>query len=171
MDAKIFKKIFLPYHGKLYRIAFRFLDNRSDAEDMVQETYFKLWQNREELESLLNPESFAVKVLKNNCLDFLKKIKPEMLTIDEMLNPAIDISFVELDNKDKLEHVKFIINRLPEQQKNLIRMKIWEGLSDEEIEIQTGLKKGNIKVIISRTRKIVKTLYQKWEKYGNAEFI
>jgi RNA polymerase sigma-70 factor (ECF subfamily) len=94
-----------------------------------------------------------------------------MLQIDEMLSPAIDTLFVEIEEKDKLRHIQYIINRLPDQQKKLIRMKIWEDLSDGEIEQQTGLTKGNIKVIISRARKMVRKLYQKWEKYEKSDFI
>ena len=41
MDANQFKEQFLPYHAKLYRVAFRLRENTQDAEDMVQEAYLK----------------------------------------------------------------------------------------------------------------------------------
>lgn len=41
MDAESFKKEFLPYHRKLYCIAYRLLENAADAEDLVQEAYLK----------------------------------------------------------------------------------------------------------------------------------
>ena len=44
MDANQFKEQFLPYHAKLYRVAFRLMGNTQDAEDMVQEAYLKLWK-------------------------------------------------------------------------------------------------------------------------------
>ena len=49
MDASDFKQRFLPYHRRLYRVAFLQLGNAQDAEDMVQEAYLKLWQRRNEL--------------------------------------------------------------------------------------------------------------------------
>jgi RNA polymerase sigma-70 factor (ECF subfamily) len=166
MDAENFKKVFLPYHVKLYRIAYRFLENQADAEDIVQETYIKLWQKRDELESLINPESFAVTLLKNSCLDILKKVKPEISRIYEMNIPAIDSLSVQVENRDKLDHIQVIMNQLPVQQKQIIQLKIWDNLPDEEIEKQTGLKKGHIKVIVSRAKKTIKEQYQKWEKDG-----
>ena len=42
MDAAEFKQQFLPYHRKLYRVAFRLTGNPQNAEDMVQEAYLKL---------------------------------------------------------------------------------------------------------------------------------
>jgi RNA polymerase sigma-70 factor (ECF subfamily) len=163
MDAEDFKKVFLPCHKKLYRIAYRFLENQEDAEDMVQETYIKLWQKRSELESLINPESYAVTLLKNSCLDFLKKVKPEISAIYELDIPAIDSLDVQVENKDKLNIIHKILDRLPEQQRQLFQWKIQDNHSDEEIEKLSGLSRGNIKVIISRTRKTIKERYLKLE--------
>jgi RNA polymerase sigma-70 factor (ECF subfamily) len=138
-----------------------------DAEDILQETYIKLWQKRDELESLINPESYAVTLLKNNCLDFLKKVKPEFSNIYETNLGSGDFLSVQLEYRDQLEHIRFIMEQLPVQQKQIIQLKIWDNLSDEEIETLTGLSKGNIKVIVSRTKKTIKELYLKWEKNEN----
>ena len=56
MDAESFKKEFLPYHRKLYCIAYRLLENAADAEDLVLEAYLKLWDKREGLAIISNPE-------------------------------------------------------------------------------------------------------------------
>lgn len=42
MDAESFKKEFLPYHRKLYLVAYKLLENAADAEDLIQEAYLKL---------------------------------------------------------------------------------------------------------------------------------
>jgi len=165
MHAEIFKKIFLPYHKKLYRVAYKFLENQQDSEDIVQETYIKLWQKRNDWESIINPESFAVTLLKNNCLDYLKKVKPEINSIEGVIVPAIESLLAQIENRDELSHIMFIMRQLPVQQQQVIRLKIWDNLSDEEIEEITGLTRGNIKVLVSRARKKIKELYQKWEKY------
>jgi RNA polymerase sigma-70 factor (ECF subfamily) len=167
MDAETFKKLFLPYHKKLYRIAYKFLENQADAEDMVQETYIKLWQKREEWEYLLNPESFAMTILKNTCLDFLRKVKPAISRIQEVNVPAMDSFITRIENKDKLSHIQAIMAELPEQQRRIIQLKIWDNLPDKEIEKLTGLTQGNIKMIVSRARKTIKKLYLKWEKDEN----
>ncbi len=60
MDTETFKKVFLSYHRKLYRIAYRMLQDTSNAEDVLQETYIKLWNKRDELENVDNTEAFAI---------------------------------------------------------------------------------------------------------------
>lgn len=49
MNAENFKQRYLPFHDKMYRLAFRYTGSRENAEDMVQETYLKLWKKRDEL--------------------------------------------------------------------------------------------------------------------------
>ena len=72
MTAEDFKRRFLPFHPKLYRIAFALVGNSDDAEDILQEAYSKLWMKREELEVVQNPEAFCVTLIKNVCLDYLR---------------------------------------------------------------------------------------------------
>ena len=64
MDAESFKNEFLPYHRKLYSVAYRLLENAVDAEDLVQEAYLKLWDKREGLTVISNPEAFSVTLVR-----------------------------------------------------------------------------------------------------------
>ena len=163
MDSETFKRVFLPLHAKLYRMAYRFVENQADAEDMVQECYIKLWQKRNEWLSLQNPESFSVTVIKNICLDFLRKNKPEFLSTDAM---QLSIGSIEtqIEQREQLEKIQTIVTQLPEKQKQVVKLKYWDDLPDEDIEKQTGLKRGNIKVILSRARKLIQEQYFKWEQ-------
>ena len=72
MDVEVFKRRFLPFHPKLYRVAYALVGDRADAEDLLQEAYARLWDRRDELEDVRNPEAFAVTLLRNLCLDFLR---------------------------------------------------------------------------------------------------
>lgn len=167
MDAERFKKEFLPYHQKLYRIAYRMLQNPDIAQDMVQDTYIKLWERRNEMQDMGNTESFAVVVLRNLCLDFLKKPKQEPLG-DHRPEVTESLSLSEhMDMKENLTCVKEIIEHLPDQQRLVMMFKHWDDYSDKEIEDITGLSSVNIRVILSRARKTVREKYKKIQGYGN----
>jgi RNA polymerase sigma-70 factor (ECF subfamily) len=62
------------------------------------------------------------------------------------------------------------MEKLPAQQKQVIQLKVWDNLSNEEIGNITGLTQGNIKMIISRAKKTIKETYKKWEKNENKRF-
>lgn len=158
MTAEAFKRIFLPLHGKLYRIAYRMVENREDAEDILQDTYIKLWEKRKEMEEVLNRESFAVTVLKNSCLDFLKKHKVYKISTDDMEVPAADALISQFENRNAIEVLRMYIDKLPEQQRKVFQLHYRDDYSVKEIEELTGLATGNIKVILSRARSNIKAL-------------
>lgn len=159
MDANDFKRRFLPYHQKLYRVAFRLMGNAQDAEDMVQETYLKLWKKREELPpDIGNMEAYCVTLTRNLCYDALRAahIEEEERTPEE-LNIAQDSDlFREVAARDEVNQVKRIIETLPKQQRQVILMRDVNDCSMQEIEQATGLSAVNIRVLLSRTRKKIR---------------
>ena len=88
MDTAEFKQQFLPYHRKLYRVAFRLTGNPQDAEDMVQEAYLKLWNKRDELADVLNTEAYCVTLIKNLCYDVLRRSQPDEDRIFRAAHPS-----------------------------------------------------------------------------------
>ena len=108
MDTAEFKQQFLPYHRKLYRVAFRLTGNPQDAEDMVQEAYLKLWNKRDELADVLNTEAYCVTLIKNLCYDVLRRSQPdEDGRPPEELNLPMDTNIArEIEQRDEVNQVK-----------------------------------------------------------------
>ena len=158
MDAESFKRLYLPCHQKLYRVAYKLLGNQCDAEDMVQEAYLKLWNKRDELIDIKNPESFSVILLKNICFDYLRSTKNDAEKQDiEVVSKANEVSLInEIEIKDELNCVKQLITQLPEKQKEIMKLRHLGECSIEEIEEITGLNAINIRVLISRARKTIR---------------
>lgn len=161
MNATSFKEVFIPYHPKLYRIAYRMVQDTANAEDIVQDTFVKLWNKRDEMENIENTESFAIITLRNTCLDYLRETKK-----NHHINYDADIAGTsspsrQLELKDEVEKVRLLISKLPVQQRQLMMMKHWDEYSDKEIELATGLSAGNIRVILSRARKTIREQFSK----------
>ncbi len=161
MDADTFKKVFIPYHQKLYRIAYRIVQDAASAEDIVQDTFIKLWNKRDEMQSIDNTEAFAIIILRNTCLDHLRKTKNDRYTDYDTDMPETTSLSKQIEVQDEAEKIKYLINKLPDQQRQVMMMKHWDEYSDEEIEQATGLSAGNIRVILSRARKTIREQYIK----------
>ncbi|MCL2597791.1 MAG: RNA polymerase sigma factor [Paludibacter sp.] len=162
MDAATFKREFLPISKKLYVVAFRLLENHQDTEDAVQETFTKLWAKRKELSQVSNSEAFAVVTLRNLCLDFLRAKKMEFTDIDDNL-PDVENFISEMGKHDKILIIRKLIANLPDMQRKIIKLKIWDNLSDTEIAQATGIGTGNIRVLLWRARKTLKDKFLKIE--------
>ena len=152
MDAENFKRKFLPFHPKLFRIAYALVENKADAEDILQDAYFKLWN----------------KLVKNLCLDFLRSPRANRREekIEEVFMMATDSSpEKELETKDKERQIRQLISRLPENQRQVIRLRGIDDCSMDEIEQITGLNAVNIRVLLSRARKVIREQFDKIYEY------
>ncbi len=166
MDAITFKEKYIPYHQKLYRVAYRLLEDACDAEDVVQEAYIKLWNKRDELMQVENSEAYCVILLRNLCLDFLRAKKKHLFqsTEDTVISDNLVLSD-EIETVDEIKHIETIIDLLPEQQRKIIKLRHFDDYSNEEIEEIMGLTSVNVRVLMSRARKKVKELFNSYN-YG-----
>ncbi|MDR1939012.1 MAG: RNA polymerase sigma factor [Tannerellaceae bacterium] len=172
MDAERFKQQFLPLHPRLYRVAYALTEDSRDAEDILQDAYCKLWSRREELSHIRNPEAFCVTLVKNLCLDFLHSARHERSeALEENLPLAGSASpETELIGHDEVRRVQRLIDRLPLNQRQVLRLHGIEGCSPEEIEQITGLSAVNIRVLLSRARKFIREQYFKTASYERQGF-
>ena len=154
MEAETFKQRFLSFHPKLYRIALALVESPEDAEDILQEAYTKLWSKRDSLE----PEAFAVTIVRNLCLDFLRS--PRTNSRSEPLETVIlhceDSPERQVETRDQLRQVVRLIQELPPNQQQVIRLRGMEDCSVEEIAEITGFSPANVRTLLSRARKYIK---------------
>jgi len=160
MTAEEFKRIYYPFHHKLYRIAFALLNNADDSEDILQDTYYKLWSKRDELKNILQPEAFCIKLVKNLCFDFLKapRNRPENESLEFVNIPTETTPDNELESKEKIKQIEALIEQLPEKQRIVIQMRGCGDCSLEEIEEVTGESAANVRVLLSRARKTLSNM-------------
>lgn len=158
MTAEEFKSEYLPHKFKLYRIAFYLLQNRQDAEDIVQETYVKLWSKRNDLSDILNSEAYSVTLLKHLALDHLKSKKVKGYNIDiEEIEVADDDHFGDqLEAQSSLNRIAEWLKELPPNQRLVFLLRHKEGMSIKEIAEKSNLTLSNVKVILSRVRQELK---------------
>lgn len=164
-----FKKELIPVKDKLFRLAKTMLQNNEDAEDALQEVYMKLWKNSEIIGDLKSPEAYAMKVMKNFCLDRIKSRKnKQMVEIQEHQIEKENFTPFSMVSFDNLKDLMLkLFSTLPEQQRMIIHMRDIEHYSYKEIEEVTGLNVNAIRVNLSRARKSVKGNYLKIRSYEN----
>ena len=160
MNTEEFKRLYYPFHPKLYRIAFALLNNADDAEDILQDTYYKLWSKRTELINIFQPEAFCVRLVKNLCLDFLRapKNRPDNESVESVIISIDTNPESELENKEKIRHIETLIEQLPGKQRIVMQMRGCGDCSLDEIEAVTGESAANIRVLLSRARKTLKSM-------------
>ena len=112
MKSSEFKLLVMPYSDRLYRMAFRLMGNREEAEDVVQEVYLKLWGMREELPGYNSIEALSIRITRNLCLDYLRRRKTnqEVLKTERFKgNGYSETPSESLEKKEKAEVVQALI--------------------------------------------------------------
>ncbi len=163
MDARDFKQRLMPFYKLLYRVAYRLTGNAQDAEDLLQDTYLKLWQKRDELADEAVTQAYLVTLMRNLFLDQRRRKQIDTSAdIDHHAEPPDEQSLDrQIDTRDEAETMEQLIRQLPERDGNIVQMHLVEGRTYDEIEQDTGLSQGNIRIIVMRARQKLKQQFQK----------
>ncbi len=161
MEAEEFKAVFLPLARVMYVEALRILRSQADAEDAVQEVYTRLWEHRRELGLVDNPRSYSMTVLRNHCLHI---VTAAMYRRTETTGPfegtstfASSDPHEEIESRDRIGKVFELLETLPENQRKVLTMHDVEGRTNQEIGQITGLSPDNIRKLLSRARKAIRS--------------
>lgn len=153
-----FGNIWLPYADRFYRVAFHLLESGPDAEDAVQELYLKLWKARGSLGNVGNPAAYGISVLKNICIDRIRKRTIRHAEPLEKAPPLQDAPpETRSELKDTLRYLMNEMEKLPQKQRDVLRMRTIEGMEYKEIAQRTGLSQVHIRVLIAQARKTLKS--------------
>ena len=164
MKSSEFKLLVMPYSSRLYRMAYRLMNNREEAEDIVQEVYVKLWGMRNDLEKYNSIEALCVRITRNLCLDHLRrrKVNQDALKADQVKQESYPETPSEnLEKKEDAELLHTLISALPEPQRSLVHLRHLEGKEYEEIAEMVNMNVNAIRVSISRARKQMRALVEK----------
>lgn len=156
MDASMFNSLFTALSGKLYRLAKSMLRHAEEAEDALQEVQLKLWEKHYELDAIENPEGFAMRTMRNLCLDKIRKVHDTSELNEELISKNKN-PYEQTELNDLTDRIKGLIDRLPEMQRSIMRMRDVEEMEISEIAYIMNLTENAVTVNLSRARTKVKT--------------
>lgn len=144
----------LDKYGKLvWSLALNFLNSREDVEDAVQDIFIDVWKYAGRFDADKSAEaSFISLIARRRLIDRLRKSNRQPVTFfsEEMLQNHSGEADKKLQNyieaKEAVQHLK----RLNPQQRQVIQMSIYSGMSQSEIAEECGLPLGTVKSLIRR---------------------
>lgn len=157
------------YSNRFYRIAYRLVSNKGDAEDIVQEAFLKVW-NRPQLWNPGKHVKFTTwfyKVVINLCLDHNKKKKPLPMPEDvELVDKRLGQD-VLLDIHQKQALLDSFIQELPERQQLALNLCFYEGLTNKEAAEIIGVEVKALQSLIMRAKTTLKDQVKRYLSGGS----
>ena len=165
MNAQEFKQRFMPHYKLLYRVAYHLTENAQDAEDLLQDLYLKLWQKRDDLPDEAMKQAYLVTMIRRLFIDQRRLKRLDTSELKEEASPPDERSLDrQIDARDEARQMEELITELPERDGKIIRMHVVEDRSYEEIERDTGLSQGNIRIIVMRTKQKLRQQFKSMTK-------
>lgn len=155
MRQQDFQYIATSLRPKLIGLCQRFFNSQRmvyDCEDAVQETLLRLWQMKDRLKEYKSPESLAVMIAKNVCIDILRRyghnVSLEIIASQADTSQA-DEKVIKHDMEQMIEHA---MSKLPSTQRRMLMMRS-EGMSMAEIAAACNATTNSTKTMICAARK------------------
>jgi len=153
-----FAELVQRHTDRFYRLAYRYVQNRETAEDIVQDAFLKLWEAPRRWQPERNNKftTWFYRVVVNLCLDWQKKKRP--LALDEETSLPVerdtpDRAMVRTQEQQVLEKE---IAALPERQRMAVTLCFAEGLSNQEAAEVIGVRLKALQSLIMRAKATLK---------------
>ena len=141
-----FVNLFSKFEDDIYRIAYVYVKNESDALDIVQEVAYLSFKN---IKSVINPEYFKTWIIKitiTTSINFLKKNRKVVFLDKKLQNTIPDIE----EDYSLTVTINEILEFLDEEEKSIILLKYYEGYSFKEIALLLDIPLGTAKSVLYR---------------------
>lgn len=164
-DKNSFREIFNEYYQPLWHLSQYYIEDKDEAKEVVQEAFLKLWEIRKGLHPDSNIRNFLFTLVKNNCLNILKRRQillkhhenirwREMHYQYESLSRQTD-NYLEFDElKDKID---IAIRNLPEHCRVVFEMSRFEDLKNREIAEVLGITQKTVEAHLTKALKILRS--------------
>lgn len=159
-DEETYISLFREYYVSLCSYSRRYVGRKDIAEEIVSETFLKIWETRETIKINTSVKAYLFQAVCNNSLNYLRKLKKEGFldehfqgTSSENIGFAIapeEIEEQSLTMENINEKIEEAVSTLPEQQQKAFRLKRFEGKKTKEVAEIMGLSVKTIEMHLSK---------------------
>lgn len=152
-DEAAFKVLFLHYWDRIHASILHICKQPEMAEDLAQEVFIRVWQNRHKLQELERFDAFLYRVARNLVLDeFRKKVLPGLANdYLEVYVEATDADVAAQLEEKELNHILLqSVNELPTQMRRVFTLHRFEGLTHQQIAEELKISRVSSQTYMAR---------------------
>ena len=159
-DMAAFDELMIRYERAIYRVCYRFVENREDAMDLAQDVFVKSFEHLPTFRRESSLKTWLYRIAINHCLNHVKKHSREFVQVTESTSSTKSSAHAELEHQEQRQRFRKLVKRLPPKQRAILELRVNEQLSYEEIAKISGRSVSTIKASVffalEKLRKLVK---------------
>ena len=166
-DQQAFAKLMDKYKDSIYYMLLKMVNNNDDAEDLTLEAFGKAFNRLHQYTPNFAFSTWLFKIATNNCIDFLRKKKKNVMSVDNRIpnNDGDDFMFeIKSEgmtpeqlamNDQKIQLMRQYVKKLKPRYEILVEMRYFKEMSYDEISDELNLPLGTVKAQLFRAREFL----------------
>ncbi len=156
-DSRAQYRLYQLYSKAMYNVCMRIMNNREDAEDMLQESFTEAFIKLDTFRYEATFGAWLKRIVVNRCLNHLKRRNPEISTVDDLI--SYDQEEVQFeDNELDINKIQRAIEKLPDGYRVIFSLYLLEGYDHGEIAHIMGITESTSKTQLHRAKAKLKEL-------------
>lgn len=163
-DKNSFRVIFNDYFKPLCKLSLHYLEDKDEAKGVVQDAFVKLWEIRNELNADSNLRNFLFTLVKNDCLNILKRRQVLLKHHEKIKWMEMHYQYESLQRmgddclefKELKEKIDLGIQNLPEHCRIVFEMSRFDDLKNREIADKLGVTQKTVEAHLTKALKILR---------------
>lgn len=165
-NEKVFEQIVREYWPRMFKFALIYTQNNEISQELVQDTFLVLWNNRAILKDNTNLITYLMVVLRNKCLNFLEQARIRQLYIEEIDDETIyqranlyvlqDEASQIVESEDLHKAIERALSKLPEKTREVFMLSRYDGLKNQQIAETKNISQKTVEYHISKALQILK---------------
>ena len=160
-DMLAFDAIYERYCKRIFAFVVRYVKSETDAEEIVQEVFLKIWENKNKIDVYSSFESYIFTISYNSTISLLRKRVTEKKYIDYLKNLQVAENVFELTDEvyytELNGQIQSLLSELTPRQKEIFLLSREEGLTHDEIAKKLGISSNTVKNHIVTTLNFLRT--------------
>lgn len=173
-----YNKLQKKYYKIVLSLIRKMIKDEDDVEDLTQEAFIKAFGALDSFNSNYNFSSWLFRIASNHCIDFLRKKRFQTISINQPVNNDEDEQYIEIKddsyqpeitimNEERKAALKKAIEELPENYRDIIKLRHEEDLDYKEISEKLDMPLGTVKAHLFRARKLLLETLKKQPEFFN----